>query len=109
MPITMKVEAPAGGDSRYTLRLVERDGQTDAAIEALLLGIHERVNPAVGHDPAGAVFAALFKDGPVLFNVATVDERTQRTGERLAGLKVSADRLPATLAVLKELGFAIQQ
>ena len=49
----------------------------------------------------GPTFRALYEEGPLLFNAVAIDPRTGESHSRLAGIQVTAARLPATRAALR--------
>jgi hypothetical protein len=97
----------------YRVRLVSRGGFSEDELVGLFMSVYEHVNPAapLSNLPpsakATASFGSLYEEGPVLFNVAAVDAQTGRSSERVAGLKVSAKHLEATLQQLRSLGFTV--
>ena len=110
-----EVRVESDAPDQYRIRLVNRAGFGEDELVGLLMSVYEKVNPAaaLSNIPAGAKatpsFGALYGEGPVLFKVATIDERTGESSERVAGLKVSSKHLGATLDHLRLLGFAVLQ
>ena len=99
---------------QYRIRLVNRAGRGENELEALLMSVYEKVNPAAAIlatlTPSARdtpEFKALYEEGPALFSAATADAQSGKSSERVAGLKVSDKHLAATIAQLKALGFVV--
>lgn len=108
-----EVRVESVSPDEYRIRIVNRAGMSDNDLSDFLLTVYRKVNPAVPLETAppnvkaSRVFGDLYREGPVLFNVATVDPQTGAPSEKVGGLKVSSKRLPATLDELRSLGFSV--
>lgn len=109
-----EVRVERDGAEQYRIRLVNRAGLGEKELEALLMSVYEKVNPASAMLPklppsarATPDFAALYQEGPVLFKSATVNAQSGESSERVAGLKVSDKQLAATIEQLEASGFVV--
>jgi hypothetical protein len=93
-------------DSGCVVRAVDRP----ADLFVSFLKVFSAVNAAEAlpeHQRSGEHYKALYNEGPVLFNELAIDPATGASHEQIGGLQVAHHRLPATLAKLQELGFAV--